>query len=145
MEKICHICLEEKTQLLQEDIKRCCNAFICNSCWIELVTTTEIPQCPICKRSIVRINRIESENNVIERSFWDNYEKCIFRMLKYLSWILIGYLIVVFILLVSHYNNIDLFWRDLKFVSSGLHYWIAMTCVGYIVFYCIRCSSEYAL
>ena len=113
MEKTCHICLEEKTQLLQEHIKRCCDAFICNTCWIELVTTTEIPQCPICKRSIVRINRIESETNVNERTFCDKYEKCIFRILKYFSWILIGYIIVALILLVSHYNDINLFLRDL--------------------------------
>ena len=140
MEKTCHICLEEKTQLLEDNIKRCCDAFICNVCWIEIVSTTEILHCPICKKIIIRVNRIESETNGNERSFWDNYENCIFRILKYLSWTLIGYIIVVIILLVSHYNNIDLFWRDLKFVSSGLHYWIAMTCVGYIVFYCIRCG-----
>ena len=66
----CHICLDDS--IPQEIIKECCDAFICNDCWIRLKDNPETFQCPICKYPI---NNHVTINVETERSFYDRYEK----------------------------------------------------------------------
>ena len=55
----CHICLEDS--IPQEIIKKCCDAFICNDCWIRLKDNPETFQCPICKYPINNNNIVNVE------------------------------------------------------------------------------------
>ena len=133
----CHICLEDS--IPQEVIKECCDAFICNDCWIRLKDNPEIFQCPICKYPISNVTvNVESE-----RSFYDKYEKCIQRVCQFILYPLVGYSIVVIVLLIAYYDNMDLFWKDIGHISHQLHFWIAISCLGYIIVHlikaCLRC------
>ena len=49
---ICHICLENIDFLTINLIKDCCDAFICNPCWLRLKNNSDISECPICKEDI---------------------------------------------------------------------------------------------
>ncbi len=140
----CHICLEDS--IPQEIIKECCDAFICNDCWIRLKDNPEIFQCPICKYPINN-NVIVIVNVDIERSFYDKYEKCIQRICKLLFYPLVGYSIIIITLLIAYYDNMDLFWKDIGYISTKLHFWLAIYCLGYIVIHlikaCLRCICEF--
>tara|TARA_B100000575_G_C23105048_1_gene637759 strand:- start:515 stop:943 length:429 start_codon:yes stop_codon:yes gene_type:complete len=129
MDRICHICLEEGDNLSEEDIiiKECCDAFICNVCWIELNRNPNITECPICRRSL--------RENVIQynRSLNDNYGYCIDYVISLLSWIIIGFLSFIIILLITYYDNLFEFLKELKYVCSNLHFWIAITFMGFII------------
>ena len=141
----CHICLEDIEYIPQEIIKDCCDAFICNECWIELKDNPETIQCPICKYPMYSISQVPC--NESQRSFYDNYGKCIKNICRFLSWIIIGYLVIVIVLLFAHYDNISLFWKDIGYISTLLHFWISMGCFGYIIVHsikaCSRCFCEY--
>ena len=139
----CHICLEDIENIPQEIIKKCCDAFICNDCWIRLKDNPETFQCPICKYPIS--NRV-TINVETERSFYDRYEKCIQRICQVLFYPLVGYLIITIILLIAYYDNMDLFWKDIGYISTKLHFWLAIYCFGYIVIHlikaCLRCICQ---
>ena len=130
----CHICLEDIENASQEIIKDCCDAFICNSCWIKLKDNPETIQCPICKRSM----HTQEIYHQPQRSFYDNYRTCILNICRLLSWITIGYVVIVLILYMAYYDNIDLFWKDMKYLSIRLHFWIGIGCFGFIIFHSIK-------
>ena len=140
----CHICLEDIENIPQEIIKNCCDAFICNDCWITLKDNPETIQCPICKYPISNRDII---NNEIRRSFYDKYEKCIRSICQFLFWPFVGYSIVIILLLMAYYDNMDLFWKDIEYISTKLHFWLAISCLGYIVIHliksCLRCICEH--
>ena len=143
--KTCHICLEDVDSIPEEIIKECCDAFICNECWIKLKDNPETIQCPICKSSIYSIPQIS--HTISQRSFCDNYYKCIKNICRFLLWFIIGYLVVVIGLLVAHSDNISLFWKDIGYISTLFHFWILVGCFGYIIVHsiksCSRCLCKY--
>ena len=93
----CHICLDDS--IPQEIIKECCDAFICNDCWIRLKDNPETFQCPICKYPINNHVTINVESR---RSFYDKYEKCIKNICLFIFWPSVGYSIIVIVLLIAY-------------------------------------------
>ena len=92
----CHICLED-VDTSEEIIKDCCDAFICNECWIKLRDNPETIQCPICKSSIYNIPQMSNTVSFSTFSFCDNYYKCIKNTCSFTAWFIIGYLVVVIV------------------------------------------------
>jgi len=135
MNNTCHICLEDIEYIQEEIVKICCDAFICNPCWLSLTDNPDISHCPIC-RDTISSNRNTYENRV--RPCYDNYRIVINRFLIFILSALIGMSIVTLVLFIAYYNNKELFFKDLKFVSTRLHFWIAITCIGYMIFSCIK-------
>ena len=62
----CHICLEEIEYEETSLLKTCCNAFICNPCWIELNNNGLINNCPICETTL-SINTTIVDNSKINK------------------------------------------------------------------------------
>ena len=106
---ICHICLDYLNYLPESLIKKCCNAFICNSCWINLCENSNISECPICKRIIIRENQIllTDTSNVVNRTFMDNYGHLFHRLLMLLKWSVIGYSLPTLTLYLAYYYERD--------------------------------------
>ena len=127
----CHICLEDIEFVPINLLKNCCDAFICNECWLNITDNNLISNCPICSHHINNI-----EHNTIERrdpSFIDNYEKYIIGFFKFISWIIVGYITFIILLCIVHYDNMDRVLRDIKDVSKIFYFWIIITPFGYII------------
>ena len=88
--KTCHICLEDKEYEEASLLKTCCQAFICNDCWTNLLQNDNINQCPTCSILITipeeppEQGQLNSQNNIY------NYCKSLFHRLSILvKWSLI--------------------------------------------------------
>ena len=137
----CHICLEDIEYTPIKIIKDCCDAFICNTCWLDVRRNPEILECPIC-RSYIGEYRTQT-SNIPHRSCVDNYRGCITNIINFLSWIFIGFLSFIIILLIVHYENIEGCLYDIQYVCTHLHFWIVITFVGFIVkSMCMKCFTK---
>ena len=61
----CHICLKDIINRPSKNKKKCCssNAYICNSCWDEILKNKDTEKCPICRKELPIIEDIVVEIN----------------------------------------------------------------------------------
>ena len=142
---ICHICLEDIEYTPINIIKKCCDAFICNTCWLDVRRNPGILECPICRKKMEgNITTSTQTSNISHRSCLDNYRGCIINIINFLSWIFIGFLSFIIILLIVHYENIEKCFYDIQYVCTHLHFWIVITFVGFIVkSMCMKCFTTF--
>ena len=136
----CHICLEEVEYSSNKLIKECCEAFICNPCWIQLKEHMNITQCPICKVSIR--NYIETSTQTQHTNSFNDYRKCILCFIYLILWIATGFLLSLITLLIVNYDNMYQFKKDIKDTCSTFHFWIIITVFGYLFIRLIKSCFE---
>ena len=146
---ICHICLDYINYNPNTLIKKCCEAFICNTCWLDIQRDSRLNQCPICKLRICNSN-IETTNNIEvqvlnrpEPSFMNDYRHIIRKITMLFKWFLIGYIITVIIIFIFHYNKNQII-SDIKYI--GTYFWPLVMILGYSIVklfeYCSGCSCQ---
>jgi hypothetical protein len=125
----CHICLEDIEYTPIKIIKECCDAFICNTCWLQVRNDESTFQCPICKRNFCK----KTTDVQLETSVLDDY-RCILNKLSFiLKALLIGYSFTIIFLLIAHNGNIDVCIRDIKYMGKTFHFWIIIPFYGYLI------------
>ena len=128
---ICHICLEDVEFIPINLLKDCCDAFICNECWLNITDNNLISNCPICNHPLNSIVPTTLER--MEPSFINNYEKYICGLLKFLSWIMVGYTSVSMLVFISHSGDRPTSITEIKELSTKFEFWLSITPFGYIV------------
>ncbi len=124
----CHICLESMEYQVDSLIKDCCSAFICNSCWQELLTNPLIRKCPICNSSF------NNETVIIyqEVSSFDIFKEYFRRCLLIIKWITIGFLITCMIVAII-YQDIDDITETIDFLCFHPYFWPLCMVYGYFI------------
>ena len=126
----CHICLEDVEAIPINLLKTCCDAFICNECWLNITDNNLISKCPICNHPL---NTIVPTNERREARCIDRYEKYICGFLKFISWTLVGYITILFLICITYYDNNGRVISIIKEVSVDFRFWIIIIPFGYII------------
>ena len=132
----CHICLEDVEAIPINLLKTCCDAFICNGCWLNITDNNLISKCPICNHPL---NTIVPTNERREARCIDRYEKYICGFFKFISWTLVGYTTVLFLICITYYDNNGRVISIIKEVSVDFRFWIIIIPFGYIIQSMIIC------
>ena len=135
---ICHICLENIDFLTINLIKDCCDAFICNPCWLRLKNDSDINDCPICKEDIRTYCESSTQTNTYSETP-RNSGRCIetkekFRKLcMILKWTMTGYLLTLLILLIIRINELHKIKEDIQFINRHLYFWPICISYGFLI------------
>ena len=133
----CHICLEDVEAIPINLLKTCCDAFICNECWLNITDNNLISNCPICNHPLNTIVPTPTERR--DLTWIDRYEKYICGLFKLISWILVGYTTVLFLLFITYYDNNGKVLSIIKEISLDFKFWIIIIPFGYIIQTMIIC------
>ena len=153
---ICHICLEYVNYIPEEDIRHCCQAFICKGCWTDLLESSLITQCPICRRNMFENNDASSQtidiitedipmdySNVIEEitccSYYIEDLRGNIQIINImLISLIIGYLITNLVVYIINFNDSTQYFEDIVDVSSEAWFWVFCMGYGYLILCLLR-------
>ena len=121
----CHICLEEIEFIETDLLKTCCNAFICNSCWIELQENALINNCPICGTTIFINVTIEDSSNI---------KKIVNLIILTIKLTILGNIILNLIYFIIYHNLKDYF-KGIINLNKSPFYWITSYSLGLMLKY----------
>lgn len=122
----CHICLDDIEYRANELLKTCCEAFICNACWIDLRENETITICPICEVPFQR-EIIEENQTVFDTS---EIKTTIRKLCIVFKWLTIGYLssnILVFIF----YLDVLEYLSFMEKLNKIIYFWPICIIYGY--------------
>ena len=131
--KTCHICLEDKDYEEELLLKTCCQAFICNDCWTNLLQNDNINQCPTCSILITIPEEPPEQGHLISQNNIYNYCKSLFHRLSILvKWSLIGYTMTSLFMLIL-YRNLDDYFDIMYTLNNIIYFWPINLFLGYLI------------
>lgn len=136
----CHICLDEFNRFHLNKEKKCCSAFICKECWIEL-NNNDI-RCAICRTEFIDPEDPEDPDDSDDEidpeidNSWIitvNVSRIIDLMIRFICWGSFLYLIgMIFMHKIFKKNNIDIFSIEATIYS-------VLFGILYILSFCVIC------
>ncbi len=123
---ICHICLEDTVFISSSLIKNCCNGFICNACWIDILENMNINNCPICDIPLVtnQEREITLNNNYLQ------LKRIIKKLIMIIKWICCGYILTIISVLIIYHEEFN---ESMRFLHTNLYFWPLCLAYGFLI------------